>query len=181
MAVENEAELIERARAGDGCAFGALVEAYERALFNVAFRMVGNYHDAQDLTQGALVKAYQHLAGYDRRSGFYSWIVRIVINESINWLKHRKHEQPVEAELVATDRGPEERWRDQELSDTVQHALMELSMDYRQVIVLRHFLQLSYREMSEALAIPEKTVKSRLFTARQRLGGILSRRRVETS
>ena len=181
MAVENEAELIERARAGDGCAFGTLVEAYERALFNVAFRMVGNYHDAQDLTQAAFVKAYQHLAGYDRRSGFYSWIVRIVINESLNWLKRRKHEPLVEAELVATDRGPEERWRDQELGDTVQRALMELSMDHRQVIILRHFLQLSYREMSETLVIPEKTVKSRLFTARQHLRGILSRRGVATS
>ena len=178
--VEHEAELVARARAGDREAFGRLIETHQRSMFNVAYRMVGNYHDAQDLTQTAFVKAFEALAHFDRRCPFFGWIYRILINESLTFLRRRKSLGMLDETLASVAAGPDECFHDRELDQVLQRSLMELSEEYRQVITLRHFLDLSYLEISEALAIPEKTVKSRLFTARIRLRDALRRHGVET-
>jgi RNA polymerase sigma-70 factor (ECF subfamily) len=173
---DGEEELLDRCLGGDGGAFGELIDRYQRVLFNVSFRMVGNREDARDITQTVFLKAYQSLGSFDRRHKFFSWVYRIMINESLNHLSRAKRVEPLDESLESRADGPDEECAKNRLRDSIQSALEDLSPDYRQVIVLRHFAQLSYEEMSEALDVPEKTVKSRLHTARQLLGGIFSKR-----
>ncbi len=172
---DGEEALLDRCLAGDRGAFGQLIDRYQRVLFNVSLRMVGNREDAQDITQTAFLKAYENLGTFDRRHKFFSWVYRIMINESLNHLSKTRRTEPLDESLQSGARGPDEECSQNRLRETIQAALLDLSPDYRQVIVLRHFAQLSYEEMSEALDVPEKTVKSRLHTARQLLGGIFSR------
>ena len=178
MGAEDDDALIERSLAGDGRAFGSLVEAYERVLYNVALRMCNDPDDARDLTQNAFIKAFRSLRTFDRKHRFFSWIYRILINETLNHLGRRRRHEELDDEMESTDRSPEELVDGSQTRELVQSALMELSTDYRQAIVLRHFLDLSHREMSGVLEIPEKTVKSRLYTARQLLGEVLRRQGV---
>lgn len=137
--------------------------------------MVGNREDARDITQTVFLKAYENLGSFDRRHKFFSWVYRIMINESLNHLSRAKRMEPLDESLESRVAGPDEECARNRLNDSIQSALEELAPDYRQVIVLRHFAQLSYEEMSGVLEIPEKTVKSRLHTARQLLGGIFSK------
>ncbi len=171
---EDDAELVRRCLGGDPEAFRPLVEKYERVLYNVAYRMVHDREDARDLAQGAFVKAYEKLGTYDPAFQFFSWIYRIAVNDTLNYLKRGRPFQRLEPVLeLAAPGGPQDDLEARERERTVREALMALPIDYREVVVLRHFAELSYGEMSIALAIPEKTVKSRLYTARQRLAGIL--------
>jgi RNA polymerase sigma-70 factor, ECF subfamily len=174
----DEDALIERSLAGDGRAFGELIGAYERVVFNLALRMVNDREDARDLTQNVFIKAYRKLETFDRQRRFFSWIYRITINESLNLISRRKRHEELDEEIVSEERSPEERMDETQSQGLVQAAMMELSEDHRQTIILRHFLDQSHREMSELLDIPEKTVKSRLYTARQQLGEVLRRRGV---
>jgi len=175
QAEDQEEALLGRCLEGDGGAFGELIDRYQRVLFNVSLRMVGNREDALDITQTVFLKAWQAMGTFDRRHKFFSWIYRIMMNETLNHLSKRKRTEPLDETLVSDGSGPDEDCSRQRLRDLVQAALLELSPDYRQVIVLRHFAELSYEEMSGVLRIPEKTVKSRLHTARQLLSGILPR------
>jgi len=170
---EQEATLLDRCLGGDGGAFGHLIDRYQRVLYNVSLRMVGNREDAKDITQTVFLKAYQAMGTFDRRHKFFSWIYRIMINETLNHLSKRKRTEPLDETFRSDEAGPDEDCSRNRLRDSIQTALLELSTDYRQVIVLRHYAELSYEEMSEVLHVPEKTVKSRLHTARQLLGEIL--------
>lgn len=163
-----------RLQAHDGAAFSELVESCERPLFNLAFRMLGDADEAADATQDVFVKVFENVATYDPQRRLFSWIYRIAINESLDRLKHRRRSHVVavpveELQLAGAERGPAERAQDGEAQDLIQATLMELSRDYRAVIVLRHYSDLSYSQMAEILHIPEKTVKSRLYSARQEL------------
>jgi RNA polymerase sigma-70 factor (ECF subfamily) len=165
-----DAAAVRRCLDGDKAAFGAIVERYQQVLFNVAFRMLGDYEEARDAAQNAFVKAYENLGTYDPRRRFFSWIYRILMNECLN-LRRRPSVRLDSAPIGGVgpgDRTPDaveaaERRRD------VKQAILKLSPDYREVIVLRHFAALSYEEMSEAIGVPSKTVKSRLYSARQQL------------
>lgn len=173
---EREEALLDRCLEGDGGAFGRLIDRYQRVLYNVALRMVGNREDALDITQSVFLKAYQAIGTFDRRHKFFSWIYRIMMNETLNHLSKRKRTEPLDETIVSREEGPEEECSRERLRETIQSALLELSPDYRQVIVLRHYGELSYEEMSGVLRIPEKTVKSRLHTARKLLGDIFARK-----
>jgi RNA polymerase sigma-70 factor (ECF subfamily) len=153
-----------------------LVDAYERVLFNVVLRMVGDREDARDVTQTVFVKAYENLSTYDCRRRFFSWIYRIMMNEALNHINRSKRLVPLDEGMASREKGPDVRAGEREVGEIIQCALTELSTDYREVIILRHFVQLSHHEISETLDIPEKTVKSRLHSARQILGGILTKR-----
>lgn len=177
--VDEERALVMKARHGDGRAFAALVGPYERALYNMAYRMVNDREDARDLTQTALLKAYQGLQGFDTRHRFFSWIYRIVINESLNHLKRRRRQEPLDEQLASRLPSAEDSYARAEASAALQSALMELRPDHRLLIILRHFLDCSHREMGEILALPDKRVKSRLHTARDLLAEALERRTVE--
>jgi RNA polymerase sigma-70 factor, ECF subfamily len=168
----DDVELTSRCLQGDPRAFEALVKKYQGVVFNVALRMVGNHEDARDIAQTTFFKAYEHLGTYDPQYRFFSWIYRIMRNECLNLLQRRKVHVPLDPGLPSAD-DPQEELAERELSARVQAALMKLAPDYREVVVLRHFAELSYQEMSAQLKVPEKTVKSRLYTARQRLGDLL--------
>ncbi len=157
---------------GDPEAFEPLVRKYERQLFRVAYRLVGNYDDALDVTQNTFIKAYEKLDTFDRDRRFFSWVYRIAVNEGLNLRRGRRPEEPL-GERVETSDGPLRGLEAREARDRVQAAIERLTEDHRHVVVLRHFAELSYEEIAEALDLPEKTVKSRLFSARQRLAALL--------
>lgn len=161
--------LVSRCLEGDDTAFEALVLRYQRLLFTVALRILGNREDASDATQNALIKMYRNLRSYDATRKFFSWAYRILVNECLNARRHRRDDQQMTQD-IATQEGPADALEQSERRQRVQAAVLALPMEYREVIVLRHFAEQSYEEMSEALQIPVKTVKSRLHTARQRLG-----------
>jgi RNA polymerase sigma-70 factor (ECF subfamily) len=172
MADEDDSERIVTCLSGDTSAFEPLVAKYQRVLFNVALRMVDDYEEARDITQSAFVKAFENLASYDSRHKFFSWIYRIAVNESLNVLKRRRPHAPLDPQLAARG-GPLDALAASELALRVRTALMDLPVEQREVLVLRHFAELSYSEMAEALQIEEKTVKSRLFEGRRRLADLL--------
>ena len=181
MDAADDAERVRRAKEGSTEAFEELIDAHQRPLFNVAYRMVGDYDEAEDLTQSAFVKAYVHIGRFDGRSPFFGWIYRILVNEALNLLTRRKRLAPLEEPGPDPGPGPEAECSAHETEGIINEALGLLTEDYRQVVILRHFLQLSYREIGDTLGVPEKTVKSRLFTARQQLREILVRRGVGAS
>jgi RNA polymerase sigma-70 factor (ECF subfamily) len=173
-----EADLVRRSLEGDAEAYGELVQTHQRVLYNVALRMTGNREDAQDVTQIAFIKAYQKLASFDRSRKFFSWVYRILWNETLNLVQRRPRHEPLDEETPAGQPSPELESEERQESVLIHEAIQELPADYRQVILLRHFAQLSYQEMSRVIELPEKTVKSRLFTARRLLGTILERKGV---
>lgn len=160
-------ELILRCRRGDRQALGELIKEYERPIYNAAFRILGNPDDAADVTQTVFMKVFERIDQYNPEYKFFSWIYRIAINESINQRNRSKDLQSYEDEHAAVGSDPEDSIDAKKLSDIIQAGLMELQEDYRVVVVLRHFSEMSYHDISGILSIPEKTVKSRLYSARQ--------------
>jgi len=169
-------KLVSESRQGNRESFERLLKRYEKPIFNAAYRVLHDYEDAKDITQNVFLKAFENLDQFDSKHRFFSWIYRIALNESINLCKSRKPLGTAEDTRVEERNTPEKLLNRRELSGVVQAALMSLGFEYRMVIVLRHFSECSYREMSDILEIPEKTVKSRLFTARGLLREILSER-----
>lgn len=166
--------LVQRCLSGDTEAFGELVDRYERPIFNVALRMLRDHEEARDATQNAFVKAWQHLDQFDRSRRFFSWLYRIAVNESLNRATRRRKAEPLDENLEDRASGPADQAERSEQALLVERAVEQLSDTYREVIVLRHWLDLSYDEIAEALHVPAKTVKSRLFSARARLAEILT-------
>jgi RNA polymerase sigma-70 factor (ECF subfamily) len=164
-----DAALVSRCLGGEVEAFEPLVRRYQGVLFNVAWRILGNREDARDVAQGAFVRAWEKLGTFDARYRFFSWMYRIVVNEALNTRERRRPSVPLVGDLEAAG-SPEDALRSRERADSLQAALRSLSPDDRKVIVLRHFGEMSYAEIGEALGLAEKTVKSRLHEARQRLG-----------
>jgi len=167
-------KLVSESRQGSRASFERLLLRYEKSIFNAAYRILRDYEDAKDVTQNVFLKAFQNLEHFDEKHRFFSWIYRIALNESINLCKSRRRFDPAEDARIEVRNTPENLLSRKELGGVIQAALMSLEFDYRVVIVLRHFNDFSYQEMGEILEIPEKTVKSRLFTARTLLREILS-------
>ncbi len=176
MAEDDDQALVESCKRGDRAAFAVLVTRYQRALFNAAYRLLGNAEDANDMTQVVFFRVLERLNAYDPRYKFFSWIYRIAINESVSLLREKRREEPIDDEfdppdLVGAD--PESSLDDLQTTECVQRALMRMKQEDRIVLTLRHFSECTYREMADILSLEEKTVKSRLFEARQRLAGML--------
>ena len=165
---EQDRALVTRCLEGHQDAAGALVDRYQKRLFNVALRMLGTAQDAEDVTQTVFLNAFRKLKSYDPKYKFFSWVYRMTVNESLNTLKRRKKTVTLEDVLVDPGLGAAPD-RAAEAEDRVGQALMSLSPDDRAVVVLSHFVSFSYQEIADVLEIPVKTVKSRLFTARERL------------
>ena len=159
---------------GDRGAFEALLVEYEKPVFNAAFRMLNNRDDARDVTQTVFLKVFENFTQFDPSRRFFSWIYRITLNESINWLGKENRLEPLLYETADERKGPDEELESARTAAKVQAALMTINTDYRTVVILKHFLGCSYVEISDVLEIPEKTVKSRLYTARQQLKDALS-------
>ena len=165
---EQDRALIKRCLEGERDAAGGLVDRYQKRLFNVALRMLYNVQDAEDVTQTVFLNAFLELRTYNPRYKFFSWIYRMTVNESLNMLKRRKPTVTLDDEfdIRAPGAAPD---RAAEVQDRVGKALMSLKPDDRAVVVLRHFVSFSYQEIADVLEVPARTVKSRLYTARERL------------
>jgi RNA polymerase sigma-70 factor (ECF subfamily) len=168
--------LVARHRGGDPEAFRELVVRYQRPIYNAAFRVLGNAADAADITQDVFLRISQHIDEYDQEHKFFSWVYRIALNQAINLARRNWREEPLDDGDALEGDGtadPERSAQRAELTVGVQGALLKLRVDDRAVLALRHFSELSYREISEVLSIDEKTVKSRLFEARLRMRELL--------
>ena len=169
MHKDRDFALLDDCKRGDRKALDSLVRRYERPVYNAAFRMLGNPDEAADVTQTVFLKAFENLGRFNPKYKFFSWIYRIAVNESINQLKRRGRTEPLAETLVASTRSPEEWMESGRIGQEIQAVLMTIQEDQRAVIVLRHFSECSYRQIGEILQIPEKTVKSRLFSARRQM------------
>jgi len=184
----DETPLVARARAGDQGAFAALVKEYSRKVYRVAKNITQNDEDAEDVLQETFLKAYEHLPGFQGQSKFYTWIVRIAVNESLMKLRKRKGnrfvsldepldtgEEEVKREIAVWEDNPEQRYSREEMQKILDDAVESLKPDFRTVFTLRDIEELSTEETAEALDISVPAVKSRLLRARLALREKLTR------
>lgn len=166
-------ELARRAARGDLDSFSELVSHYGKPLYNAAYRITHSSADAEDVVQLALLRAYERIDTFDPERRFFSWIFKIVVNEALRWserestLSRRLEEQS--REVLAGPRWFPAAAAAVEAQQRLGVALGRLSADHRAVVVLRHLHGLSYAEMAEVLDLPLEKVRSRLFSARERL------------
>jgi RNA polymerase sigma-70 factor (ECF subfamily) len=176
-----ERRLIERALAGDEVAFGELVQMHQGAVFNIAYRMLGDREEAKDVAQEAFWRAYRGLGGFDLSRPLAPWLYRIATNLSLNRLRRRRPVMvsldvpPGQADGAAPLQvpdpgvGPPERLLQAEAQAKIRRAIVTLAPADRAVIELRHFQGLSYEEIASVLDASVSSVKSRLFRARRKL------------
>ncbi|MBN1296486.1 sigma-70 family RNA polymerase sigma factor [bacterium] len=184
--MENDDQLyINRCLEGDREAFRELVIRYQSRVLSIIGRMVRDREMARDLAQEVFVKAYTKLSSYDSRFAFKVWILRIATYHTIDYLRRRRPEFPVAQDLdggcpSVIDRAhsrvpsPEEALLQSEQADLVAEAVRKLDPKLRAVVILRHFEELNYDEIADALDIPMGTVKNRLFRAREKLQKLMT-------
>jgi RNA polymerase sigma-70 factor (ECF subfamily) len=183
-----ELPLVQRARTGDEQAFSDLVNRYERKIFRLAKNITQNEEDAEDILQETFLKAYEHLGEFQGNSKFYTWIVRIAVNESLMKLRKRKSdrtvsldesidtgEEMVVREIAVWDNTPEQRYSQEEIRDILEKAIESLRPAFRAVFVLRDVEELSTEETAAILELSVPAVKSRLLRARLQLRERLTR------
>jgi RNA polymerase sigma-70 factor (ECF subfamily) len=184
----DEFQLVAQAREHDATAFNELVRRYEGKIFRLAQHVTQNREDAEDVLQETFLKAYEHLDQFKGDSKFYTWIVRIAVNQALMKLRRRKTdksvslddtidtgEDTVTREVAAWDENPEQRFSREELGGILDNAIEGLEPLYRSVFVLRDIEELSTEETAEALGLSIPAVKSRLLRARLQLREKLTR------
>ncbi len=184
----DETPLLERAKQGDARAFSELVSKYERKIFRLAKHITQNEEDAEDVLQETFLKAYEHLGEFQGNSKFYTWIVRIAVNESLMKLRKRKSdrtvsmdesidtgEETVVREIAVWEENPEQRYSREEIRAILDEAVDSLKPSFRTVFLLRDVEELSTEETAEALGLSVPAVKSRLLRARLQLREKLTR------
>jgi RNA polymerase sigma-70 factor (ECF subfamily) len=164
-----EITMVRNCQQGDRKALEMLVAQLQKPVYNAAYRMLGNADDAADATQATFLKVFQSIDKFDPQYRLFSWTYRIAINESLDQLKQRSRSTPLEDDPADVTGSPQDSASAAQSAREVQAALMQLSDDQRTVIVLRYFNECSYDDIAQILDIPAKTVKSRLFSARQQL------------
>ena len=173
MVRDDETALIPAAAEGDAEAFSEIVGRYQKPVYNLCYRLLGNHGDAEDASQEAFMKAYQALAKYDAQRPFISWLLAITYNHCMDQLRRRRitwvglealfdksDQQSPSAELAVEARSE---------AEGVQKALSTLSVKDRAVVVLRYWYDYSYDEIGETLSLTNSAVKSRLHRARREL------------
>jgi RNA polymerase sigma-70 factor (ECF subfamily) len=172
----DEKELIRRSQEGDGEAFGQLIERYKSKVFNLAYGVIGDRSEADDLAQEVFIKAYYALPKFQFRSEFGTWLYRIAMNHARDYLRKNKHrlDELSIHELGETIPGASgSSFEQRQLADKrralVQTALRRLPEKYQTILVLRDIQELPYEEISRILAISPGTVDSRLHRARKKL------------
>lgn len=172
-----ESYWLDLAIKGDLDAFGEMVRLYERPVYNLAYRMLGESTEAEDAAQDAFLKAYMNLHRYDPNRSFKTWVLSITSNHCIDilrkrrltWLSLDNELLPAHPALTSDQPEPEVATLHNERSQQVQDMLSELSDEYRIVVVLRYWYDYSYAEIADMLETSESAIKSRLFRARQAL------------
>ncbi len=185
----DESSLVARAKAGDAGAFAELVQRYERRVYRLARNITRHDEDTEDVLQEAFLKAYEHLDRFQGQSAFYTWLVRIAVNEALMKLRKRKADLTValddplelgdevlQREIAVWEDNPEERYSHEEMHKILDDAIDSLKPDFRTVFVLRDIEELSTGETAEVLGISIPAVKSRLLRARLALREKLTRK-----
>jgi len=183
-----ESALVAQTRDGDVAAFGELVRRYEGKIFRLAQHVTQNREDAEDVLQETFMKAYEHLDQFKGDSKFYTWIVRIAVNQALMKLRRRKTDKSVSLdetidtgedtvvrEIAAWGEDPEQQFSREELGGILDSAIQGLDPLYRNVFVLRDINELSTEETADALGLSVPAVKSRLLRARLQLREKLTR------
>lgn len=184
------AELVRRARAGDGAAWEDIVASFSRRIFNLAYRFTSNIDAAEDLTQDVFIRVYRSLEQYDAKQGdLANWLMRLARNLIIDDYRHRqRNPQNSMADAVddhhyhlrAVGNSAHREMERKELAAQVQEGIDKLPEDLRTCVILRDIEELTYQEIVDVLKIPEGTVKSRINRGRIELAKILRRMRVVT-
>ena len=184
---EGEGTLVAQAKAGDIRAFEELVNRYERKIFRLAMNITQNKEDAEDVMQEAFLKSYAHLKDFQGDSRFYTWLVRITVNEGLMKLRKRRPGQVSIDEKIETEDdlvvreledwgpSPEQRYQQSELQQILQEVIGELDPTFGIVFALRDIEDLSTEETAEILGLSVPAVKSRLLRARLKLRQKLNR------
>ncbi|MGC8781279.1 MAG: RNA polymerase sigma factor [Anaerolineae bacterium] len=171
---------LEQARQGDQAAFGRLIAAYERPVYNLAYRMLGNAAEAEDATQETFVRMYTKLATCDPSRKLASWVLSIAAHYCIDRLRRRRinwlslDEEPMIATAPSHQPGPEEGALRSEARAEVQDAVMRLEPPYRLPLILHYWYGFSYEEIAGIMGISIQAVKSRMHRARLQLAGHIS-------
>src|SRR5438270_183878 len=182
-----ESVLVARARQGDLAAYDDLVRRYQERIYATVYHMTSNHEDANDLAQEAFIKAFQALKSFKGGSSFYTWVYRIAVNKTINFLKQRKNKAQMslddldfnaehDPDLVAliSDKTPRREANLAELQEKLNEAMQKLSEPHRLVVTLHDVQGLSHEEIAKIMDCNIGTVRSRLFYARQQLQAYLS-------
>lgn len=183
----DEQVLVKRARQGDLSAYDELVRRYQERIYATVYHMTSNHEDANDLAQEAFIKAFQALKSFKGGSSFYTWVYRIAVNKTINFLKQRKNKSLIslndldfnaehDPDLIAliSEKTPRREINLVELQEKLNAAMQKLSEPHRLVVTLHDVQGLSHEEIAEIMDCNIGTVRSRLFYARQQLQAYLS-------
>jgi RNA polymerase sigma-70 factor (ECF subfamily) len=179
-----DAVLVDRAQEGDRDAFQTLVERYQEKVYSICYGKIGDEHDAKDVSQDVFIKVYRYIDGFNKNASFYTWLYRIAVNTSIDFLRKQSRRDKVDYDdtierneeflegddmLMPSKLGlnPDEALGRKELRSEMLEALNELSEKHRTILNLREVEGLSYDEMAEVLDISKGTVMSRLYHARR--------------
>ena len=183
-----ELELVRQAQAGDTEAFDQLVSRFRTRVFGMIYNMVHNEQDAWDLAQDSFLKAWKSIARFRGQSSFYTWIYRIVMNVTIDWLRKRqvkgtgaefddaielKEIEPASRTVPHAVALPHERMQHEEIRGRIEAAIAQLSPEHRAVILMKEMEDMQYHEIAESLGCSIGTVMSRLFYARKKLQNLL--------
>ncbi|MEO6971106.1 MAG: sigma-70 family RNA polymerase sigma factor [Chthoniobacterales bacterium] len=183
-----ELDLVKQAQAGKTEAFDQLVSRYRTRVFGMIYNMVHNEQDAWDLAQDSFLKAWKSIARFRGQSSFYTWIYRIVMNVTIDWLRKKqvrgggaefddaiqlKEIDPASRTVPHADALPHERMEHKEIRNRIDAAIAQLSPEHRAVILMKEIDDMQYHEIAESLGCSIGTVMSRLFYARKKLQNLL--------
>jgi RNA polymerase sigma-70 factor (ECF subfamily) len=169
----DEDRLVRASRRGDVAAFEELVYRYQDRVFNLVYRLVGDFHDACDLTQETFLKAFQGLAGFRGKASFFTWLYRIAVNSALSLRKRARHgalktsDRASEDEVAASFTNPDDRDEPvkaalaKEQMQLIEQAIASLEEELRVVVILRDIEELDYSGIAHVLEIPRGTVKSR--------------------
>jgi RNA polymerase sigma-70 factor (ECF subfamily) len=184
---ESDLSLVKRAQEQDSSAYDELIRRYQQRIYATLYHMTSNHEDANDLTQETFIKGYRALKGFKGDSSFYTWVYRIAVNKTINFLKTRKNRVQMslndvdyqvehDPDLVAlvSDKTPRRDLNLAELQEKLNVAMQKLSEHHRMVVTLHDVQGLSHEEIGKIMNCNVGTVRSRLFYARQQLQGFLS-------
>jgi RNA polymerase sigma-70 factor (ECF subfamily) len=186
--LNGDAALVAQARQGDPAAFEQLVQKYERRIFRLAKNITNSDEDAEDVLQETFLKAYSHLDGFQGNSKFYTWLVRIAVNEALMKLRKRRSDKTVPLdegidtgeetmvrEIAVWEENPEQKYSQEEIRAILHEAIASLRPAFRTVFILRDIEELSTEETANLLELSIPAVKSRLLRARLQLRERLTR------
>lgn len=187
IVTQRDETLAFEAQQGNMQAFAVLVERHKGRVYRTLFQVVGDEQDAQDLSQEVFLKVFRSLGSYRGEAAFTTWLHRLTLNLSFDWLRARKRrplQVPLspppdegergERELPSNDAGPEEELLRNDRQEQLRRAIQELPADYREAILLHHLHHLSYQQISDRTGAPVRTIETRLYRARAMLKKMLS-------